>query len=198
MVTHQVHFLKDADLILILENGAIIQHGTYDELANAKLDFGKLLEQNEQKENTSPFVVDNDANDEEDDIPYIDGYSNGYMPLKLKRNNSSFSNNSTTKSNSQLNFKQETIDEEQKEGGVALRIWRKYFGSGGNCLTLTIFVIVLITSQLVTSGADYFVNYWTQQEQNRMVDSTTSTFTTKECVWIYGLLIIGVIIVSKY
>lgn len=40
LVTHQVHFLKEADLVVILENGK----GTYAELANSDLDFAKLLE----------------------------------------------------------------------------------------------------------------------------------------------------------
>lgn len=191
LVTHQVHFLKDADVIVIIENGTITQAGTYDELANGKLDFGKLLQKSETKEIDGDGVAFENEHDD-DDIPYMDGISNGYMPLQLKRNNSSFSKSSITKSSSQLDFQE--CAEEQKEGGQDFRVWRKYFGSGGNCLTLTIFGIVLVTSQIVTSSSDYFVNYWTQQEQ--LKEHSGNTLTTEQCVWIYGILILGVIFVS--
>lgn len=193
LVTHQVHFLKDADVIVIIENGTITQAGTYDELANGNLDFGKLLQKSEAKEIDGDGVVYENGHDDDDDIPYMDGISNGYMPLQLKRNNSSFSKSSITKSSSQLDFQERA--EEQKEGGQDFRVWRKYFGSGGNCLTLTIFGIVLVTSQIVTSSSDYFVNYWTRQEQ--LKEHNGNTLTTEQCVWIYGILILGVILVSR-
>lgn len=93
LVTHQVHFLKEADLILIMERGKIVRQGTYAELANSNLDFAKLLEKPSEKD-----VKTNDKEGltyEEDDIPYIDGVS-GYQPLRL-RTSSSGSEKETSK-----------------------------------------------------------------------------------------------------
>ena len=85
LVTHQIHFLKEADLIVILENGKIIREGTYSELANSNLDFAKLMERREEKDGNEDDddVDDNEQTYEEDDIPFIDGVS-GYQPLRKK------------------------------------------------------------------------------------------------------------------
>lgn len=50
--------------------------------------------------------------------------------------------------------------EDQAQGGISFRVWRKYFGAGGNFCILFLLFSVLIVSQVVTSGSDYFVNYW--------------------------------------
>lgn len=53
---------------------------------------------------------------------------------------------------------------------------------------------MLLCSQIVTSGSDYFVNYWTQQEDRRL-NGFETRLTQTECLVIYGLLIVGVIVV---
>lgn len=81
LVTHQVHFLKEADTVIIVENGRIIRQGTYDELANSDLDFAKLL-QRPEKTNDSEKEEEG-ISYEEDDIAYIDG-ENGYKALRQR------------------------------------------------------------------------------------------------------------------
>lgn len=43
LVTHQVDFLHNADLILVMRDGAIVQSGKYDELLGSESDFGSLI-----------------------------------------------------------------------------------------------------------------------------------------------------------
>lgn len=86
LVTHQVHFLKEADLVVIVENGRITRQGTYNELANSDLDFAKLLQKpEEQEDDVYEEEIEGDTYEEED-IPYIDGVisANGYKPLRRK------------------------------------------------------------------------------------------------------------------
>lgn len=84
--------------------------------------------------------------------------------------------------------------EEQADGGVSLRVWRKYFRAGGTWFTLTLTAFIMIFSQVVVSCNDYFVNFWTQQEEIRSKGGYP-LLTTSECLYIYGALIIGVVIV---
>lgn len=56
-------------------------------------------------------------------------------------------------------------------------------------------VLVMILSQVVCSGSDYFVNIWSQQEYLRSIHKPT-IFTTEQCLYIYGALILFVILVS--
>lgn len=94
LVTHQVHFLKEADVILIMEHGRIVRHGTYTELANSNLDFAKLLQKPVEKDTLS-IKTDEGLTYEEDDIPYIDGVA-GYQPMRL-RSNSAYSEKDSSK-----------------------------------------------------------------------------------------------------
>lgn len=87
------------------------------------------------------------------------------------------------------------IAEEQADGGVSFDVWNRYFRAGGSIFLLLLLLFVLIASQVVISGSDYFVNYWTQQEFLR-VNNKTTILTTNECLMFYGIFIIGVIIVS--
>lgn len=43
LVTHQVHFLTEADWIVIVDQGQIRMQGTYQEIINSDMDFAKLL-----------------------------------------------------------------------------------------------------------------------------------------------------------
>lgn len=85
--------------------------------------------------------------------------------------------------------------EEQAEGSVSLKVWGSYFLAGANALVLFLMVIVLITSQVITSGSDFFVSYWTQQEYLRFFGLPT-LLSTFECLYIYTGFIVAVIIVS--
>lgn len=88
--------------------------------------------------------------------------------------------------------------EEQAEGGVSGRVWWEYFRAGSSLMGFSFMVFVMLMSQVVCSGSDYFVNIWTQQEYLRSENQTT-ILTTYECLYIYGALIIGVVIVCfKY
>ena len=85
--------------------------------------------------------------------------------------------------------------EEQAEGGVSGRVWLEYFRAGSSLMGFSFMVFVMLVSQVVCSGSDYFVNIWTQQEYLRSTNQTT-ILTTYECLYIYGVLIIGVVVVS--
>lgn len=106
LVTHQVHFLREADVIVIVENGKVTHFGTYTELSNSDLDFAKLLQriETEHEEELTDESKDESLNDtrssgeitiyeDDDDIPYIDGYINPngspYRPLNRQRSRDS-------------------------------------------------------------------------------------------------------------
>lgn len=85
--------------------------------------------------------------------------------------------------------------EQQAEGGVSGRVWSEYFRAGSTLMGFSFMVFVMLLSQVVCSGSDYFVNIWSQEEYLRSMNQTT-ILTTYECLYIYGALIIGVLVVS--
>lgn len=195
LITHQVHFLKEADLIVILENGRVTHQGTYAELSNSDLDFAKLLQKIDEKEDTIELEDDGDTY-EDDDIPYMDGVSSngsGYRAMKSRSGSMSKSIDSTSQDLDDA----EVEAEEQADDGLPVRAFKKYFTAGANCCALLFLLSVMIFSQCVTSGCDYFVNYWTQQEFRR-ANGEPVALTKHDYLYIYAALVLGVIFVSYF
>lgn len=141
LVTHQLQYLHDADLIVILNNGKIENQGTYKELMASQTDFAHLLE----------------GGDEE--IEKKDG---------LRKLSSQLSQQS------QLEEDEEDDGAEADEnaeliakGKLKASVYYKYFRAGGSICTLILLVLVLLIGQMASSGADYWVTYWTNQEELR-------------------------------
>lgn len=89
LVTHQVHFLSEADWIVIVEQGQIVEQGTYQDIINSDVDFAKLLEVPAKTEDMiaekqfhAPLPNEVEDHDEDEDI---DEDSDGLMPLKKLR-----------------------------------------------------------------------------------------------------------------
>lgn len=198
LVTHQVHFLQEADIIVIIENGRITHRGTYAQLSNSDLDFAKLLQKMEPAESADD-TLNEDALDgcsatyEDDEIPYIDG-ANGTPYKALMKRNDSVSNKSSMASQ-EFEGADQLEAEEQVDGGVPWRACWKYFSAGSSMCGVIVMVFVALVSQIITNSTDYFVNYWTRQEFVRSHGETVP-FTPYEYLGIYGALIVGVIVVS--
>lgn len=98
LVTHQVHFLTEADWIVIMENGKISRQGTYQDLISSELDFAKLLDRTQLKKGESGVTLEEQlAYEEDDDIPFMDGqYDAGYQPIRRSSTSGSFSRKSVS------------------------------------------------------------------------------------------------------
>lgn len=198
LVTHQVHFLKVADWIIVMENGKILRQGSYDAVMD--LDLAKLVtttdtatsnDDNDDEElmNIKRKVIKAptrrsvyvDDDDDDENIPYIDGV----VPI------------SVASSVVDVNLLSgEDNDEEKNEKRIPFQqvFWR-YFRAGANTSILLFFSLFLLFSQLVTSGSDYFVTVWTRQELIQL-EGGEPLFTTHEGLFFYGILIIAVVIVT--
>lgn len=91
LVTHQIHFLKEADIIVILENGKISKSGTFTELINSNLDFARLLERPKEKETGEEYENDELPIEIEEEIPFID---DAVIPYRQKSSSPSKSQTS--------------------------------------------------------------------------------------------------------
>ncbi|KAL7728495.1 hypothetical protein ACLKA6_012510 [Drosophila palustris] len=201
LVTHQVHFLSEADWIVIVDQGRILRQGSYQDLINSELDFAKLLERPKESELTKSSASNttlsvHDESGEDDDIPYIDGVQDGYQPLR-KQSNSTHGSKSLNSTDQADDEDEEEQAEAQASGGVSGRVWYEYFRAGSTFLSFSFMVCIMLLSQVVCSSSDYFANIWTQQEHLRSQEEPTS-FTTFECMYIYGGLIIAVVVMTTF
>nr|XP_013101686.1 unnamed protein product [Stomoxys calcitrans]XP_013101693.1 unnamed protein product [Stomoxys calcitrans]XP_013101700.1 unnamed protein product [Stomoxys calcitrans] len=200
LVTHQIHFLNEADWIVIVENGRISRQGTCEELLSSELDFAKLLDRPKvSTPNGGNISEDPSLYEDEEDIPYIDGQQEGMGYQAVRSRSSTIEGSPRKKSDSADPDEEENkmLNEEQAEGGVSGRVWWEYFRAGSTLMGFSFMVFVMLLSQVVCSGSDFFVNIWTQQEYLRSNNETT-ILTTYECLYIYGALIIGVVVMTVF
>lgn len=147
LVTHQVHFLKEADWLVILKDGKIEIQGSPYDLASSGVDFAKLVGTSEKE---------NDEN-----------------PEKIGRQMSRQSSTRSVSASSLYSSDGSIIDEDENEGkteGVAMEASSKgkvkgsiaanYFTAGAHWSILFVLGVSFLIVQLLASAADYWVSIW--------------------------------------
>ncbi|XP_060825226.1 ATP-binding cassette subfamily C member 4-like isoform X2 [Bombus pascuorum] len=142
LVTHQVQYLKDCDYIILLNNGKIECEGTFAEIQNKRTDFLHMLSTEENKGDSEVMEIDDNTNHD----------------LSINYGNGKDDDETEPKETEELMAK----------GNVSKSLYWKYFRAGGSVLMILIFVWSLIFGQIGSSGCDYWVAYWTKQEEIRI------------------------------
>jgi len=147
LVTHQVHFLKSANHVIIMKDGKIDQQGSPSDLAAAGVDFMKLCEETEGKlsrrESLSRSISRSSAS--------IDG---------------SVEDDEAEESEDDNPEKQKNVEELSK-GKVKGNVMMNYLKSGGSYCKLLMVVFMFALTQAFASMFDYWVGYWTSSEEAR-------------------------------
>nr|CAD7414304.1 unnamed protein product [Timema poppensis] len=222
LVTHQLQYLKEADLIVILNNGQIETQGTFQQLQESKFNFAQLLTSSEEdadedvpptmrqlssqlsnQATTSSCValnivfsrsrercqvtVTRDLTDsrtpgdriqdecEGRDVPGTEPWTSGGDNQHI----SHVTDNKTIKPEYNLFLPGPSLEEPEEteeptetqelmsKGSLKSTVYMNYFKSGGGIYTLLFLVVVLVLGQMASSGADYWVTFWTNQEELR-------------------------------
>ncbi|XP_050594410.1 ATP-binding cassette sub-family C member 4-like isoform X2 [Bombus affinis] len=142
LVTHQVQYLKDCDYIILLNNGKIECEGTFAEIQSKRTDFLHMLSTEENKGDSEVMEIDDNTNPD----------------LSINYGNGKDDDETEPKETEELMAK----------GNVSKSLYWKYFRAGGSVLMILVFVWSLIFGQIGSSGCDYWVAYWTKQEEMRI------------------------------
>ncbi|XP_030373816.1 probable multidrug resistance-associated protein lethal(2)03659 [Scaptodrosophila lebanonensis] len=159
LVTHQLQFLEQADLIVIMDKGKVSAMGTYESMSKSGLDFAQLL--------TDPSKKDEGGGDASNKK----NLSRQNSKLR-ERQNSVSSMESAAESLAMESPMQ--VQESREEGKISFGLYKKYFGAQGITLFL-IFVFFLIGAQVLASGGDIFLSYWV----NKSGDSAAETLMSR-------------------
>ncbi|KAJ8898619.1 hypothetical protein K2173_004232 [Erythroxylum novogranatense] len=176
LVTHQVDFLHNVDLISVMRDGKIVQSGRYNDLLESSMDFKALVAAHE----TSMELVEVD--------PVLPGESSPKTPMspqpcpsigEVNGENKHLEQSKSNKGTSKL------IEEEERETGkVGFKVYKQYlteaFGWWG--------VIVALLLSLVWQGSQMAGDYWLAYETS--VDRASSF---KPSLFISVYAIIGVV-----
>ncbi|XP_031636354.1 multidrug resistance-associated protein 4-like [Contarinia nasturtii] len=164
LVTHQVHFLKEADWLVVLNNGRIEVQGSPADLSRSGVDFAKLV-----------GTEENDENPEK-------------MARQLSRRSSTRSVSSASVSSADMSEFDGDDGNEQAAKGVEMEASSKgkvkgsvavnYFTAGAHWSILFVLGISFLIVQLLASAADYWVSIWTREEEMRNHLKENSTYVS--------------------
>ncbi|CAG9814463.1 unnamed protein product [Phaedon cochleariae] len=207
LVTHQVHYLKDADHIIILKNGRIEDEGTFNDLADSENMYAKLLtadpEQtvDKQREITRLKRKTSMGSRKASIASLISEMS---IAETLLPNDMGIESDEEEPPEEKVNMKD--IQEASSKGTVGGSLLLKYLLAGTNFCVAGIIVILFILAQMGASAVDYFVSYWVSIEEFRNVSKDSVDvgvfevppvdWSTETCLYIYGSLLVGLFVIA--
>ncbi|XP_063223958.1 ATP-binding cassette sub-family C member 4-like [Bacillus rossius redtenbacheri] len=204
LVTHQLQYLKDADLIVILRDGKIENQGSYSEMLNSGLDFAKLLPDDEKETKDKKEEFDSESMKLSRHSSIISRHSS------IKKRHSSIRERqaSIASSISKDDFDPEVEEESQTSGAVKWDTYISYIRAGGNYFLVFSVFFVIALSQVSTSCVDYWSSIWTTMEEKRLfyydvngtdpapeIVSDLLPVTTSQAIAIYGGLILLCVVI---
>ncbi|XP_046989445.1 ATP-binding cassette sub-family C member 4-like isoform X1 [Schistocerca americana] len=145
LVTHQLQYLKDADLIVILNNGRIEDQGTFSELMTQKTDFINLLVSNQEESEKT------------------------VAPSMKKQLSVGSTYSSVPDEDEEDDFDEPDETAEMIERGkLKGTLYKDYATAGSSYWLLAWLALFCLLAQLSSTGADYWVSFWTNQEEARV------------------------------
>lgn len=156
LVTHQVHFLKSADWLVLMKDGKIEKQGYAHEILEDEKNINEIAEEVETFRRRS---------------------------LSRSSSNSATSVKSTDeKEDDQEDGAEEKEEEVQKnveessKGKIKGNVAMNYLKAGGNIFKISFVFFLFLLTQAIASASDYFVGFWTHQEEMRRFYSSNLSF----------------------
>uniref|UniRef100_A0A2N9IBK5 ABC-type xenobiotic transporter n=1 Tax=Fagus sylvatica TaxID=28930 RepID=A0A2N9IBK5_FAGSY len=153
LVTHQVDFLHNANLILVMRDGMIVQSGMYEELLESDMDFSALVAAHE----TSMDIVVKGTTSSENlqKIP-----KSPHNSPRQEEPNSEKSPVDQSKGTSKL-----IEDEERETGHVSLDVYRQYCTEACGWWGVAAVLLMTLLWQSSLMASDYWLAYETSEDR---------------------------------
>ncbi|SPO20406.1 probable YOR1 - ABC transporter [Ustilago trichophora] len=156
LVTHALHFLPDVDRIITLEDGRIVEMGTYDQLNTANGPFQRLvLEFGGEKEK------DEEEKKEDEAEAIEDAEDGGKKGKKVDRAN--LSGGKDDKAGALMQA------EERNTGSVSMRVYLSYLKFGRGAYMVPICVISITLMQVANILNSYWLIWWQKDHFNKPI-----------------------------
>ncbi|XP_055317503.1 probable multidrug resistance-associated protein lethal(2)03659 isoform X2 [Sitodiplosis mosellana] len=196
LITHQIHFLTDADWIIVLKDGKIETQGDYDHVLNSGVDLASLLKTNEEENikkceikklslKKSEIIMDNSKN-----IP----------PQSIA--NESLQQKGVVEEETELLEKLEASSKGQIKGSLIVN----YFKASKRPFCLLYLMLSFVLVQILAGSADVFVSRWIRNEETktqimRLNNQTASNldlnnWSTELYTCIYGGIMCALLIIA--
>lgn len=180
LVTHQVDFLHNVDLIVVMRDGMIVQSGKYNDLLNSGMDFSALVAAHE----TSMELVEQGA-------AVMTGESLN-RPMKSPKAASNHreangESNSLDQPKSDREGPKLIKEEERETGKVSLHIYKLYCTEAFGWWGITVVILLSVLWQASMMASDYWLAYETSEER-------AQSFNPSVFISIYSIIVVVSII----
>ncbi|CAN4113549.1 unnamed protein product [Withania somnifera] len=160
LVTHQIDFLHNADLILVMRDGKIVQSGKYKELLELGTDFGDLVAAHEN----SMEPVESSTGASGESLPQTPRSPHQLTPKSPQKSqeeaNGEISLDKQQKGSSKL------IDDEERETGhINFDVYKQYCTEAFGWWGVAAVLIISVFWQGSTMLSDYWLAYETSTDQ---------------------------------
>ncbi|CAF3558667.1 unnamed protein product [Rotaria sp. Silwood1] len=158
LATHQIQFLQDSTKLIVLDNGEMIQMGTYEELLLSSSIFAQLLEninQHEQKQQT-------------------DSLSNQQSRI------GSISSEKENSDEEDINVLPKNL-ETKSEGTVKWNVYISYLRAGvGVIFGFLLIIIIFSIQQTISIYNNWWLAAWSDDENRRHHQNLTNCMVTQD------------------
>ncbi|KAJ6338477.1 hypothetical protein OIU76_008032 [Salix suchowensis] len=173
LVTHQVDFLHNVDLISVMRDGQIVQSGKYNDLVVSGLDFGALVAAHD----TSMELVEVSTEISCEHSPRPPKSPQG--PSKLGEANGE--NKVLDQPKSDKGTSKLIEDEERATGNIGLHVYKKYCTEAFGWWGIVVALLLSVVWQASQMAGDYWLAYETAEERAAM-------FKPSLFISVYGII----------
>ncbi|CAG9858341.1 unnamed protein product [Phyllotreta striolata] len=157
LVTHQLQYLKKADLIVVMNKGQVEDVGTFAELSSSKTGFSRLMAES----------------GEANEINRVSEATTFDATLTTSSRKWGTTSMEVSKT---IDYIEESQDVEEECGrNPNSKPLRKYLSATNHPCLLVILAILLVLAQALCACADYWVSYWTSEEEIRHLNRSSTT-----------------------
>lgn len=160
LVTHQIQYLRDADHIVILNDGAIEAQGSFEKLLESHEDYAELLG---SEESNSSSVEEKPEAERCDNGPV----NNLFRRIsRISTRNESSDEKVTGRESDEVKLPVNV--EASSKGKLKQSVYIEYFRSGANLCVAFVIGVLFLLAQIAASVIDWWMAYWTTQEELRV------------------------------
>uniref|UniRef100_A0A5B7A4I4 ABC-type xenobiotic transporter n=1 Tax=Davidia involucrata TaxID=16924 RepID=A0A5B7A4I4_DAVIN len=177
-VTHQVEFLPDADMILVLKEGRIIQAGKYDELLQAGTDFNTLVSAHHEAIEAMDIPT-HSSEDSNESHPFdgsvllsnkCDSTGNKIDSLakEMQEGASAASDQKAIKEKKKAkrSRKKQLVQEEERERGrVSMKVYLSYMAAAYKGLLIPLIILAQTLFQVLQIAGNWWMAWANPQTQ---------------------------------
>lgn len=168
LVTHQVHYLKDADWIIVLRDGKVDFQGTPFELTKSGIDIAELLDVPEETKNLQETKESMGTKNRTNSRSSMRSHTTSKMSL-----HSHIEDVENEENELDDNDRKKSVDapiaelEKTSKGTVKGSPLANYMKAGAHSVFVFLLFLIFVATQVIASMADYWVAFWTSQEEMR-------------------------------